>query len=328
MTEQFVIFGLDVADYVTHAYGDLIGRTDVTVVWGSRNVIAQRLKKITTSYRLNRFVHVPFQWAWCKLEMSPYHLNPDARHIFLCFESPEGLNPDYLRYLKTKFRRSAFCLVMLNPLNSNVSNRLSRVEDLYDCIVTCNEADANRQGWLYHADCYSKAHARPEGSQQSDVCFIGADKGRAATAFAVYRRLTDAGLTCDFLVVGNSRKLPEQEGFSYSNTMLPYDKYLARMQGAKCLLEIVSDDSQYCTLRTMEAVTYKKKLLTTNRMITREPFFSSQNIQVFEDAGDIDTSFVAGPYQAMEVGDPFSANHLLEFVSDSLLRSGNPEIFG
>ncbi|MDZ4180231.1 MAG: hypothetical protein U1E29_13530 [Coriobacteriia bacterium] len=318
MDDHCVVLGLDVADYITCAYHDLTLRDDVAIAWGVKGRLARTLKKLSTSFKVNAVLRVPLQSIWARYEISQCRPGRGDRHIFVCFESPEGLNPAYLQYVRRAYPRSALCLILLNPLDENVSERLNRVESLYDVIITCNEADATRRGWLYHPDCYSRVPSEIGAVAQSDVCFIGTAKDRVATAHAVYTRIRETGLACDFWIVGKEQEYPESDGFRYLSRMLPYSEYLARIGATKCILEIVARDAHYCTLRTMEAVTYEKKLLTTNRMIVEEPFFQAENIQVFRNAEDIDVGFIQLPYSPLAAGDLFSPAHLLEFISSAV----------
>jgi hypothetical protein len=224
MDRAFVVFGLDVADYVTYAYNDLVLDKDVTVVWRSEGPVLSALKKVHMSYRLNRRVHLPFQELWCKRQIREANLDEVGPYAFVFFESPEGLCPDYLTYLRRRFPGSFFCLLVLNPVDSNVAGRIERVESLYDSIITCSESDARARGWRYHSDCYCAGNVELTHDAEFDICFIGADKGRAPKVHEVYTRLKSRGIKCDFWIIGRRGAFREDEGFHYRDRSMSYEE--------------------------------------------------------------------------------------------------------
>ena len=52
-------------------------------------------------------------------------------------------------------------------------------------------------------------------------------------------------------------------------------------------MEIVREGQSGATVRTMEALFFRKKLITTNRSVVQEPFYDSRNIYLIKD-GSLD----------------------------------------
>jgi hypothetical protein len=61
-----------------------------------------------------------------------------------------------------------------------------------------------------------------------------------------------------------------------------------------CILEVVGDRYTGMTLRTVEALCFKKKLLTNNSTIEHMPFYDHRSIRIFknDDLGTIDPEFI------------------------------------
>jgi hypothetical protein len=323
MDRTFVIFGLDAADYLTHAYHDLVLDADVTVVWRTEGRVLSGVQKVHMSYKVNSRAHLPFQSLWCKRQIRGVNLDQGGSYAFIFFAMFEGCCPDYLNYLRSQFPGSFFCLLVLNPLDSNVAGRVGRVESLYDSIITCSRADARAQGWHYHSDCYSAGNVGLANDAEFDICFIGADKGRVQKAHEVYTHLKSHGLRCDFWIVGGRGGFPEDEGFHYRDRMMPYKEYLKHVQDSRCLLEITANGQNYCTLRTMEAATYGRRLLTTNALLADEPFFDPQNMEVLVDAADIDVDALRRPYIGMPNPKLFAPSKLLSFIREQMPPSAS-----
>ena len=102
---------------------------------------------------------------------------------------------------------------------------------------------------------------------------------------------------------------------------MSYEDYLRLVFDSRCILEIVANNEEFCTLRTMEAITYGKLLLTTNRSLRSEPFFDENSMYIFNKAEDIDIDFLKNDPKNMKVSaDYFTPSNLLKFISEELER--------
>lgn len=80
-----------------------------------------------------------------------------------------------------------------------------------------------------------------------------------------------------------------------------YEENIEKIKKAKCLVEIVQGAQSGLTLRPLEALTFKKKLLTTNKDIINIPFYNPHNIFIFGvDDVSILQSFINTPFREIE----------------------------
>lgn len=313
-----LLFGLYVDDYITYAYGEL-ARLDRVAAVSPVGGAAARVKDLHTARKANSLVRLPFQDKWCVSELGALTrsgVSLDAVDTIIFLECKEARNVGYLTYLHGRFPKAKFCLVLLNPVDGYVSRWLGEVCRFYDVVVTCNGEDAKAHRFAYYPDCYSAEGVQdvPEVDVTTDVCFIAADKGRSSKAREVYEHLTAAGMTCDFVIVGDAGGFSSEPGFQRRRSPMPYAEYLRHAHAARCLLELTYGGRNYCTLRTMEAVTLGKVLLTDNASISREPFFDSDQMVCFEDVGDIDPASLRARFGRPRPRDIFSPRGLLAFV--------------
>lgn len=285
-SHEFAVVGSQKSDYVACAYSEFERMTDVYVVRPLGGWLG-RARRVTQSFRLRTVIPAACQEVWPRHDLGRL---AGCRHprYFLLMDSPDALNPVYVKYVRKHFPNSALCLYMLNTVDENNLTRVHRVLSYYDLVLTCNSDDAEKMGWLYHRASYSEPVFLPSVSAEVDVCFVASDKGRGDLAWMMYNRLRDLGRRCDFLLIGPEDRSRARSDFRYSGSMLSYSEYLRRIRRAKAILEIVASNQDYCTLRTMEALSYGKLLLTTNENVTREPFFSRDQIHVIRDVSDLD----------------------------------------
>jgi hypothetical protein len=240
---------------------------------------------------------------------------------FIFLESEKALSQEYLCHIKRVFPQSNCVLVLLNTTDEYPSfkNRISLVHDYYDMIVTCNETDAKNEGWSYHPDCYTPSPDVELTKKTSiDLLFVAADKGRAKLAREIFQYLTNKGVKCEFLIIGQDGSKVRNPNFKFINKQISYAEYLAKVSESRCLLEIVFGDQNYCTLRTMESVVYHKKLISNNRNLINESFYDHDNMLVFSTATDISYEFIRTAFAEKIVETSFLPEHLLTFIQKGL----------
>ena len=84
-----------------------------------------------------------------------------------------------------------------------------------------------------------------------------------------------------------------------------YEKILHDILKSKCLIDIVQKNQKGLTIRVMEALAYRKKILTNNSKLKKEPFYHPSNIFII-DEDDIENSceqlkqFLEEPYECVD----------------------------
>lgn len=95
---------------------------------------------------------------------------------------------------------------------------------------------------------------------KSDVFYVGKDKRRSHVL---------------------SKLVAELKPY-YMTGLMSYDEYCARAAGAACMLEILQKGQTGMTMRTLEALFFNKKLITTNAAARLLPFYHPDNIYVLD----------------------------------------------
>jgi hypothetical protein len=108
-----------------------------------------------------------------------------------------------------------------------------------------------------------------------EVLFVGANKDRAEYLDQIAELFLKYGITFNFRVVGVSEYTPKN--FTYSEG-ITYPKLLGMIKNTKVVLDIVSMGQLGLTLRPIEALFFKKKLITNSISIKNEPIYNPNNV--------------------------------------------------
>lgn len=240
------------------------------------------------SFFLNKKHEIPFQSHWLKTNpfIKNLKLQKNNPKLFLIHEtSPFAFSSDSLRYLKKTFPKTKLIYLGLNPLTDK---RLLRVESDYDFVLTMVPSFEDKYGWIYHEIPYSKATDYIGDEYFSDIFFVGEDKGRHETIIECYQELTSLGKKCVFMILNVPKeKRVLMPGIIYLEKPLKYAEVIKWVNNSSALLEIVAFESNFPTLRTLEAMTYKKRLITTNTSIKKLPYYSDKQIDIITNPKDI-----------------------------------------
>lgn len=267
---------------------------DAIVFRPFKNAFAKILFRLHNTWRMNKRWELPLKFLWYRRCLDERKLDKNAEIVFVFYECfYMTYSRKYLKHLKKKFSNSKFCYVFLNAVNQEKIQKYNAVKEYFDAGVAIFRRDAERYGLLLHEYyCYLPPKVSINSEFDSDVFFVGANKGRLPRLLEVYEKLTAAGIKCDFHITEvDPQDMRYSENIVY-NKRMTYEEALQRMNSTKCALEIIQDNDFYFSIRTIEALNFKKKLLTTNKSITDYGFYNPAIIQVFDSVDDINPEFI------------------------------------
>ena len=127
----------------------------------------------------------------------------------------------------------------------------------------------------------SENNDKSNGSDLSDIFFVGQDKDRLAYLLQLKKVFSEIGLTCDFHIkrTPHSVYLPWNKKHTFKDG-IPYDEIIKRIKKCHAILDIVQDGQRGLTWRPMEAMFFGKKLITNFTDIINYPFYNPENIFV------------------------------------------------
>lgn len=204
--------------------------------------------------------------------------------------------PELLYKIKQKFGdKVCTTLILFDSIDVTKSlngwGKITECFSSYDKVATFDLNDEKKYGLIHFWDPYARRGEIAASAEQSDMFFIGVDKGRLSTLTDIAKNATNKGLVCDFKIF-DLKTENKEIGIKKLPAFLPYDQMLSYAISSNCLVEILADGQSSSSFRYYEAVVYNKKLLTNNPNVKDMPFYDSKYIQYFDDTNSIDYDWI------------------------------------
>ena len=202
-------------------------------------------------------------------------------------------------------------LYLWNPMSFYVDD-IDEVSEKWH-IWSFSKEEAGKYNMLYAETFYNKQLV-DNAPIETDIFFVGRDKGRRALLESLKKVAKDKGLVTDINIV-DGVKCWFNHNFSHG---LPYNEVRCRIARTKALIDIVQEGQTGMTQRVMEALFFRKKLITNNLSIINMPFYNADNIFLLGKDNKRDIKrFVEAPYEIIDFDiDEFDVNKWLSRIID------------
>lgn len=201
------------------------------------------------------------------------NMNSDA---FLLFDTI--YTPITTSYLRKKYPSSRIIVFFRNHINDeNILYKFDSTVEIWSYDLN----DCKKYNIRYNTQFYFKeiADLNYKESLLYDVFFVGKEKGRMHELKEIQKGLEDQGLKCFFYIIGNTVKERRK--------MLPYTEVIRLILHSKCILDLLPEEQHGMSLRPLEALFFKKKLITNYIGIKDSNFYDRRNILLLESISDI-----------------------------------------
>lgn len=286
------------------------------------NRIVEKIQILHNSRLLNEKRELPLKGIWFKRALKEMDIEKDDEIYFILYESFHlSYSGNFLKYLKEKFPSCKLCFMYLNPVTELIAGKVKKVSHILDAVITFNEKDSKEYGLVFIPfQPYKLPIYKDDNIPESDVFFIGADKGRLSKLLSIYEKLTASGLKCDFHIVNVKEEDKKYSNDIIYNKTMTYSEVLARVNATKCVLEVLQNDEDYVSIRTAEALQYHRKLLTESESVKKYDFYNPKTIQVFDDISKINTDFIRETIKDSEFdkGYPGEASYFHELLVERI----------
>jgi hypothetical protein len=140
-----------------------------------------------------------------------------------------------------------------------------------------------------------------------DALFIGKDKGRRRQLLDLECVIKNYGLNTYFYIHPDDPKQAQNQ--------IPYSEYLEKISKSKVLIDIVAPGQSGLTVRAMESIFLKRKLITYDHTIINNSFYTPENIFIIgkDNIKDL-KGFIDKPYKELDadIVDYYSIEKWLE----------------
>lgn len=146
-------------------------------------------------------------------------------------------------------------------------------------IATFDQEDAKRYNLLFNPQFYFRDNILNSCQYKYDAVFVGSDRGRLNDIKNMKELLDTAALSSYFYVLKDKNKYYNEVDYIHSSP-LSYNEIINLNRCSKSIVEINEQGQVGMTVRAMEALFLKKKLITNNHSIMNVSFYNKNNIFV------------------------------------------------
>lgn len=184
-------------------------------------------------------------------------------------------------------KKDVFLWNPISTINRNAYSKWEYRHWLYRSgmtVSTFDEGDGRKYGFNIVKQVYRKPDAKTETAgdkDEFDIFFVGVDKRRSATLEKLREAFDAQGLSYNINIITDKHTdRSDLLAGCYTDRPLPYEECLDLISKSRCVLEVLQSGQGGMTLRTLEALFFKKKLITNNTGILHSPIYSPNNIYI------------------------------------------------
>lgn len=283
------------------------GSENAFVFSGYKGHFEEKLLKWHNAWPINKHFELPLKGYWFRKYLKA--IPEDIRYILMGESFHLSYSKSFLRRIKKHFPDVKLCFVFSNPVSGYNIEKIKAMHAFYDIIITFAKDDAEKYDFQF---CDVLPYRLPDPEKnvelESDIFYVGKEKGRLDQIISFYERAVSLGLKCKFYIVG----VPEEKQLFADdiiyNHPIAYNEVLHHVQRTKCVFELLQEGCSYISIKTYEALHYHKKLITNNANIDKTYLYNDQYIRIVKKSDDIDRSFIT-----QEISDEvFNTSFLIE----------------
>ena len=308
-------------------FRDLENRSNIDLIVAKKkeinNRLLQTIRKIHTSWTINRRIKLPLQRIW--YEPITINTNKDIQYCIIFVDvAINYIDTNMLRLLCGK--ENVRCvLICINSIDASSVGMLQIREKIFQIpwndVYSFDPGDRENYGFKDINNSYYSYHKLPAQEVVNDVFFAGGMKGnREDLIFHIYEYLRGRGIKCQYYISALREQMLHNPPYKdeihyYTGGWKPYEEILQQDMKANVILEIMQENQAGPSLRYYESVCYNKKLITTNKRAFELPYYNPKYMKIIEKPEDIDVEWVKNrePVDYGYKGD-FSPIHLLDVV--------------
>ena len=209
-----------------------------------------------------------------------------------------------LKYMKGKsedvrlfiWNRVEDFLNRLRKVNKKVT--MEYVKECFDVVYSFDRNDCIKYNLKYYPTLYTNQIDVNSSKTVDDIVFLGDEKGRGYILKDIYNRIEKYGYKQKFHVFDRNASCIESDGFTATSKRVPYSEYIYWVSRSRAIVDVPQSGQVGFTMRVMESIFLKKKLITTCKEIVDYKLYNPHNIFVvgIDDFSDFPT-FMEGEYE-------------------------------
>lgn len=270
-------------------FAKLIQKTNVTVVsaYKKTNLLLRIIRKIHFNLKIRN------KDIWFKKNN-----NLENYEIILIFDP--AINKNYLEYISNLYPQKKIILWYWNPVRYSINPKEinNKIEKWSYSLQDCNKYDLYYNTTFYFKELTAKYNMNIF-KLQYDIYFIGKNKGRLEMLLKYKKEFEALGLSTNFHITPD-KWYEKWKNLKYKHN-IDYDKVIDQILKSKSILDIIQDENDGLTLRTMESIFFEKKLITNNKTIRNYDFYCNENIFILGEENILELpAFLKSPYLKLD----------------------------
>lgn len=223
----------------------------------------------------------------------------------------EALSEESMTQLKEKYPSALFIMYQWDSINNN--KNCLKIERYFDQIFTFDAEDACKKGWCYRPLFYVEENSSKDTEKKIDFSMIGTLYYKRAELlkkvkdycsrnhFSLYSHIYSPQLVyilhrC-IMRDRRYRDIPYEDVKFYP---LGNDALCDIYEKTAILVDYTADDQTGLTMRTIESIGHRCKLITNNKKIKESDIYKSGNIYIYDlERFDIPIEFVDRKYNEL-----------------------------
>lgn len=178
-------------------------------------------------------------------------------------------NERVAKYIKRKNPNCRLILFFWNTIMDKTRKKYLK-DEYIDEFWTFDPKDAEKYGINLNSQFYTKTIKLNEKPKEIDVLFLGRNKGRKEFLLDLESKLNAKGINTNIMITENAKDF------------VCFNEYLENIEKSKVILDIVIEGQAGLTLRCMESLFFKRKLITNNKEVMKYEFYNPNNIFILE----------------------------------------------
>lgn len=250
-------------------------------LYKQKNKLITGLKKVAIKSNI-------FNVAW----YGDWVLHLESYHTIIVFATKDYT---FIRHLKDKYPSIRLIFWYWNPA---FRVGLPRPE-LYQMaeVWSFDPSDCEEYRLKFNTTFYFNKIEIPEKEILFDILFLGINKGRRLYLNQLREMFqNELKLNVEFLIVPDKKEKNVEP-----IKRVPYGDYLEMIASSKSILDLTPAGQSGLTLRPMESIFFKKKLISDNQNLLNESFYHPDNIFILGIDNLLDIkSFLNKPYREID----------------------------
>lgn len=315
---NYILYNME-NGYKWQMYSELHNRDFIRMCKGAlpmNEPFLHKLHKIHWSAKINSKIKLPFKKLWFK-KMTNGKFADNKPVCYILYGGQYAVRDprlcDYIRNLNPDNKIA----LHYRDLIKSEAKHIEMLKNKTDVIYTYDKGEAEKYGIKYDSSyVYSRlAEVSQPEEFDYDLLFVGYAKDRLNLIHRVLKRAVENNIRCKFILVGvkEDEKL-NLPGVEYIDSTIPYKEVVDYVNRSRCILELTQENAEGATMRTAEAIVYKRKLLTNCNRARERADFNPEQMRAFTSENDIDYQFIKDPIPYGKLSDAESYSPFSELL--------------